>query len=86
VTWTEPAGGYLIWVRFRRPLAQPERFLEQCAAHRLAVAPGQHFFPGPSTETSFRLSISMLDEPTIVEGIARLGRALSALAAAGGCA
>jgi DNA-binding transcriptional MocR family regulator len=79
VTWTEPVGGYLVWVRFRQRVENGERFERECARHRVVVSPGRYFFPGPAPETCFRISISMLDEATIEEGIARLAGAVRGL-------
>ncbi len=84
VSWTEPAGGYLVWVRFRPPGVDQARFLERCAARRVAVSPGGAFFPGPTAEVAFRLSISTLDEATVEEGVARLGRAIADTVSGGG--
>jgi len=83
VSWTEPVGGYLVWVRFRRALADSARFDEICLSHGVVVAAGRHFFPGPEPQTCFRISISMLDEAAIEDGVARLGRAVRELAAGG---
>ncbi len=79
VSWTEPAGGYLVWISLRAGTVDPSRLDALCERHRVAVAPGRHFFPGPAPRPSFRISISMLDEPAIEDGIARLGRAIGDL-------
>lgn len=84
VVWTEPVGGYLVWVRFRDRVADGGRFEQACARHRVAVSPGRHFFPGPAPATCFRISISMLDEGAIEDGVARLGRAVREMATGGG--
>jgi DNA-binding transcriptional MocR family regulator len=83
VTWTEPVGGYLVWVRFRGEGAFGDRFARCCDRHRVAVSPGRDFFPGTSRQTCFRISISMLDEAAIEDGVARLGRAVRETVSAG---
>ncbi len=79
VSWTEPAGGYLVWVRFRPGVEDGDRFERLCARHRVVVSPGRNFFPKPVHDPCFRISISMLDEDAIEEGVARLGRAVRGL-------
>jgi DNA-binding transcriptional MocR family regulator len=78
VAWSEPTGGYLIWVRLRGGVDE-ERFHRLCAEHRTSVAPGGYFFPEAAPDVHFRISISMLDEAEIRAGIERLGRAVRAL-------
>lgn len=77
VKWTEPTGGYLIWIHLRNinmPQLQIEDILRQ---HGVTVAFGDHFFSTESVHRFFRLSISTLDEREIEEGIRRLGGAIS---------
>jgi DNA-binding transcriptional MocR family regulator len=85
VVWKEPAGGYLIWLRFDGTrMSSPEMrrlFLE----HGVNLVPGSHFFNEPENQSPgtgasghyYRVSISTLDGPEIREGISRLGRAIS---------
>jgi DNA-binding transcriptional MocR family regulator len=83
VSWTEPVGGYLVWVRFLGGTGNGDRFARCCRRNRVVVSPGRDFFPGASPQTCFRISISMLDEPAIVEGVTRLGRAVLEMASGG---
>ncbi|MDQ1353872.1 MAG: PLP-dependent aminotransferase family protein [Acidobacteriota bacterium] len=85
VSWTEPAGGYLIWLQLR-DIRQDEPALQKLfLEHGAAMAPGQYFYAHyPASHSSeqphylhFRISISTLNEKEIKEGIARLGKALS---------
>jgi DNA-binding transcriptional MocR family regulator len=79
VSWTEPAGGYLIWVRFRRRGIDEEGFGRVCAQNGVVVSPGSYYFSSRPSDLCFRISISMLDESQVEEGMARLGRAIRAL-------
>jgi DNA-binding transcriptional MocR family regulator len=77
VAWTAPAGGYTLWVRWtgRRPVDE-ETLVARLLDGGVRVSPGRFYFPGPVTETAFRVSISNLDEAAIVEGIGRMARTL----------
>jgi DNA-binding transcriptional MocR family regulator len=79
--WSEPTGGYLIWLRLRstQQVAVTSDWLARFAAAGVEVTPGEGFFPpgtAPIDACCFRLSISRLDEDEIVEGVRRLGRAV----------
>lgn len=77
VGWTQPCGGYTLWVTVRGcPVAEAE-LLARLRSHGVLAAPGSTFFASPDAGVHFRLSISNLDEPAIESGIARLGRALT---------
>jgi len=77
VTWTEPPGGYTLWVRMPRRMTGAElaAFLQP---HGVAVSAGQNFFYGGPPSECFRLCIARTDEEEIREGVRRLGRALNA--------
>jgi DNA-binding transcriptional MocR family regulator len=76
VTWTEPPGGYTLWVRMpeRMSRAELEAFLEP---YGVIVSAGENYFAGGAPSEHFRLCIARTDEAEIREGVARLGRALS---------
>ncbi|HSA95087.1 MAG TPA: PLP-dependent aminotransferase family protein, partial [Acidobacteriota bacterium] len=76
VTWTEPPGGYTLWVRMpqRMSRAELEAYLEP---YGVVVSAGENYFPGGAPSEYFRLCIARTDEAEIREGVARLGRALS---------
>ncbi|MBI2566462.1 MAG: PLP-dependent aminotransferase family protein [Candidatus Schekmanbacteria bacterium] len=76
--YTEPAGGYLLWVRLPGPVAAGELY-ERLRAHGVVVSPGEPYFTEPPREACFRLSISTLNEQQIAEGIRRLGAAIAAV-------
>lgn len=73
--WTEPSGGYLIWLKLRPVPSRSVDWQNLLAAHGVKVALGSSFFFS-DTSTHLRLSISRLNEEEIVEGIWRLSMAL----------
>jgi len=75
VAWTEPPGGYTLWVRLPERLTQPEldSFLRP---YGVIVSAGQNYFAGASASEYFRLCIARTDEAEIWKGITRLGMAL----------
>jgi DNA-binding transcriptional MocR family regulator len=76
VRWTEPAGGYLIWVSFRNDRSDEPRFDAVCRDHGVAVSPGSYYFAHQPDTMHFRISISTLEEAEIERGIERLGAAV----------
>jgi DNA-binding transcriptional MocR family regulator len=85
VSWTEPAGGYLIWLKLQNPGMTEEAVKEVFLRSGVSTMPGTYFYPDsllPSLSQNpsvhhFRLSISTLDEQEIHEGILRLAKAIS---------
>ncbi len=79
VLWTQPAGGYTLWLRVPgSPLGERalyDRFLRD----GVRLSPGTPFFPAPPREPQFRLSVSSLNEAEIREGCRRVGRSLAEL-------
>jgi DNA-binding transcriptional MocR family regulator len=75
VTWTEPPGGYTLWVRMPERLSREEldAFL---GPYGVAVSAGENYFLGGGPSEYFRLCIARTDETEIREGVGRLGRAL----------
>ncbi len=75
VTWTEPPGGYTLWVRMPERLsrAELEAFLDP---YGVIVSAGQNYFLGADASEYFRICIARTDEEEIGEGVSRLGRAL----------
>jgi DNA-binding transcriptional MocR family regulator len=76
VTWTEPPGGYTLWVRLPERLSRAalEEFLEP---YGVIVSAGENYYLGAAASQYFRLCIARTDEAEIREGIRRLGRALT---------
>ena len=72
VTWSEPEGGFFVWVTL------PERLDAGALLHRaveeakVAFVPGAAFFPGREGANTLRLSFSLNDPERTAQGIARL--------------
>ena len=70
-----PHGGHHIWVTLNRPLDERALYTE-AARHGVAFTPGGAVTAERRTQTSFRLSFSLLDPPELDEGVKRLARAI----------
>jgi DNA-binding transcriptional MocR family regulator len=79
VHWTQPAGGYTVWLKLKNLNMQENRVMETLIHHGVALLPGSTHFHGSSGGLFFRISIAHLDEPAIEEGIKRLAAGLAAL-------
>jgi len=76
VEWTEPDGGFLLWLRLRPPAAPDMDWPERLGRAGVQTLPGSQFFCAAPAEACLRLSIASLDEMEITEGIRRLAQAL----------
>ena len=77
-TWTEPAGGFFVWVTLP-PGLDSARLLPAARAAGVDFLPGRACFPDPATGAPFiRFAFSLLSPGQIDEGIARLGRVIAA--------
>jgi DNA-binding transcriptional MocR family regulator len=91
VTWTEPAGGYLIWLKLKDTNMYETDLKQLFFQHGITLIPGTCFYSdaysypdssSPAPDTShhhFRISISTLNEKEIKEGISRLGKAVAVI-------
>jgi 2-aminoadipate transaminase len=70
-----PEGGHHVWVTLTRPLDERTLYTE-AARHGVAFTPGGAITAERRTQTSFRLSFSLLDPPELDEGVKRLARAI----------
>ena len=70
-----PEGGHHVWVTLTRPLDERALYTE-AARHGVAFTPGGAIKAERRTQTSFRLSFSLLDPPELDEGVKRLARAI----------
>ncbi|BDG60142.1 aminotransferase-like domain-containing protein [Caldinitratiruptor microaerophilus] len=77
VTWTEPAGGYFVWLTLPEPVPE-EDLLAAARAEGVAYVPGRHFYlPGEApSRARLRLSFSYAPPEALDEGVRRLGAAL----------
>jgi DNA-binding transcriptional MocR family regulator len=76
--WVEydvPSGGYFVWLRL--PAGTDGAALRAIAKqHGVDVRHGAQFSPTGALGNHLRLSYAYYDDAEIVEGVARLGRAL----------
>jgi 2-aminoadipate transaminase len=70
-----PAGGHHLWVTLARPLDERALYAE-AARHGVTFTPGGAVTAERRSQTSFRLSFSLLDPPALDEGVRRLARAV----------
>jgi 2-aminoadipate transaminase len=70
-----PHGGHHVWVTLDRPLDERTLYTE-AARHGVAFTPGGAITAERRSQTSFRLSFSLLDPPELDEGVKRLARAI----------
>jgi 2-aminoadipate transaminase len=81
--WTRPGGGFFLWIDLPKQVSGAE-VARAAQAEGVAVFPGSIFYPnGDGGSNGLRLSYSNVAPDRIKEGIARLHRALSTVAAGG---
>jgi 2-aminoadipate transaminase len=81
VRWTHPNGGLFLWVTLPAGLDAAE-VLRAALELKVAFVPGTSFFARGGGANTFRLNFSNATPEKIQEGIARLGRVLTAQVAA----
>ena len=79
VSWDEPSGGYLIWLRLKGLRATEQELHRELEKHGVTVSKGAQYFPKTPRDHHMRLSISKLDEKEIEEAVSRLCKALRTL-------
>jgi 2-aminoadipate transaminase len=77
VEWSEPAGGFFLWVEFPEGI-DAEDLLETAAEEGVTYLPGSYFFHDDRGSRYARLSFSYVTPEEIDEGIAALARATRA--------
>ena len=70
-----PTGGHHLWVTLARPLDERALYSE-AARHGVTFTPGGAVTAERRSQTSFRLSFSLLDPAELDEGVRRLARAI----------
>jgi DNA-binding transcriptional MocR family regulator len=70
-----PEGGHHVWVTLARPLDERALYAE-AARHGLAFTPGGAVTAERRSQTSMRLSFSLLEPEQLDEGVRRLARAI----------
>ena len=70
-----PHGGHHVWVELVRPVDERALYRE-AVRHGVTFTPGTTVSPERTTQTTLRLSFSLLDPEELDEGVRRLARAL----------
>jgi DNA-binding transcriptional MocR family regulator len=70
-----PTGGHHLWVTLARPLDERALYAE-ASRHGVTFTPGGAVTAERRSQTSFRLSYSLLDPEQLDEGVRRLARAI----------
>lgn len=78
VQCTNPEGGMFLWVTLPEGTSSM-RLFEAAIAKKVAFVPGTPFYVDRKDTNTLRLNFSCSDEPTIVEGIRRLGDSIRQL-------
>jgi DNA-binding transcriptional MocR family regulator/dihydrodipicolinate reductase len=79
-TFTQPTGGYFVWIRLPAGVDGAALLDRAARDHRVRFQPGARF--GSGLEGCIRLSFSYYDAEDLVEGARRLGDAIRAALAA----
>jgi 2-aminoadipate transaminase len=78
VSWTRPEGGMFIWVTLPKHI-DAMKLLDQAIAAKVAFVPGAPFYANEPEMNTLRLSFVTVSPARIREGIATLGKLISAL-------
>jgi DNA-binding transcriptional MocR family regulator len=76
--WDEPQGGFNLWCRLP-PGVKARQLMAEAARQRVAIVPGEVFYPDGGGQEEMRLNFSYPPVAQIQEGVQRLGVALTAL-------
>ncbi|RPI15906.1 MAG: PLP-dependent aminotransferase family protein [Ignavibacteriae bacterium] len=79
VIWSEPAGGYLIWLKLNNIKIDSAEINKIFLKHGVIVSPGKFYYLKQNNDIYFRISISTLNEKEIETGMKRLGEAITKL-------
>jgi 2-aminoadipate transaminase len=78
ITFTRPAGGMFMWVRFADPTIDTQALLDRALDSGMAFVPGAAFAVDRPERNSLRLSFASVGPAELNEGVCRLARALNA--------
>jgi 2-aminoadipate transaminase len=81
-TWTDPHGGFFLWVTFDGPVDTTALF-PVALAEGVAFIPGNAFSPSERFPHSLRLCFASTSPARIEEGVARLRRAVDRMGSGG---
>jgi len=76
VRWTEPHGGFFLFMTLPHGMDASD-ILEEALAAKVAFVPGTQFFVDGSGRNTLRLSFAQTAAPDIVEAVKRLGTILT---------
>jgi 2-aminoadipate transaminase len=77
VTWNRPEGGMFIWVTLPKHM-DGMQLLEEAIAQNVAFVPGAPFYANEPEKNTLRLSFVTVPPERIREGVAKLGKLISA--------
>lgn len=75
VQWTQPAGGYTIWLKMPKAVKESQ-LLDMMARFKVIVSYGGYYFDSDKPSPFLRLSIAKTNDEEIQEGVKRLGEML----------
>ena len=78
VSWNEPLGGFLIWLRIKTTLMDIN-IEEHFKKYGVKITDGRSFFYNSTKECYIRFSISKCNEFEIIEGVKRMAKAIESL-------
>lgn len=79
--WTDPEGGFFLWVTFE-PAVDTEALFEVALAEGVAFIPGNAFSPSKRFPDALRVCFASTPPDRIAEGVRRLARAVERLTTA----
>lgn len=77
VTFTRTDGGLFTWVTLPEGIDAAKLMAEVVLPNNVAYVPGEPFYPNGGNANHFRMNYSCMPEDRIVEGVKRLGKALT---------
>lgn len=77
VEWTKPDGGLFLWVTLPEGIDAGKLLKEVVLPKDVAYVAGEPFYPNGGNANHFRMNYSNMPEERIVEGVKRLGEALT---------
>ena len=81
-TWTQPEGGYQLWVELPYEVDTRD-LLADAARAGVIFSPGSLFMPDGGPSRAMRLTVACADEEAIRRGVAALGKVVDANSAVG---
>ena len=78
VDWTHPEGGMFVWMTLPAGMDGADLLAAALRDEKVAFVPGGAFYPDDDGRNTLRLNFSSPDQAQIDEGIARLGRVITA--------